>query len=69
MTGTAAAGLRIGMKNKSSRVLYFLLFVWGLISISYYIAGAAALREEWFYSATHARAPFVSRMMARRLRL
>lgn len=46
------------MRGKSARVLYLLLFVWGLISVSYYIAGAAALREEWFHGDRHARAPF-----------
>ncbi|MGA8596834.1 MAG: SpoIIE family protein phosphatase [Bryobacteraceae bacterium] len=46
------------MRRKSTRILYFLLFVWALISMSYYIAGATALREEWFHGERNARAPF-----------
>jgi phosphoserine phosphatase RsbU/P len=46
------------MRRKSARILYFLLFVWVLISMSYYIAGAIALREEWFHGERYAQAPF-----------
>lgn len=43
---------------ESLRVLYFLLFLWALISVGYYVAGSIALREEFFHAAKYARLPF-----------
>lgn len=45
-----------GAKSAWSR--YFLLFLWMLISASYYTAGVIALREEFFHAGKYARAPF-----------
>src|SRR6185437_8828638 len=39
-------------------ILYLLLFLWILISMGYYIAGAVALREEFFHASEYARDPF-----------
>jgi phosphoserine phosphatase RsbU/P len=46
------------MPGKPSKALYILLCAWILISMSYYVAGAAAMREKWFHSDRYARAPF-----------
>jgi len=43
---------------RSGRTLYVLLFFWILISFGYYIAGAVALREEFFHARNYARQPF-----------
>ncbi len=40
------------------RILYVLLFLWILISMGYYIAGAVALREEFFHASKYVREPF-----------
>jgi serine phosphatase RsbU (regulator of sigma subunit) len=37
---------------------YIALCLWAGISMSYYIAGAMALREQWFHGMRHARDPF-----------
>lgn len=46
------------MKNRRRRILYFLLSLWIVISMSYYVLGAIALREEFFHSAQYAEEPF-----------
>jgi sigma-B regulation protein RsbU (phosphoserine phosphatase) len=46
------------MKNRSSRTLYLLLCLWVAISMSYYVLGTVALREEFFHSAKYASDPF-----------
>jgi sigma-B regulation protein RsbU (phosphoserine phosphatase) len=46
------------MKNRRRRVLYFSLSLWIVISMSYYMLGAIALREEFFHSAQYAEEPF-----------
>ncbi len=46
------------MKNRNSRVLYLLLALWIVISMSYYVLGTIALREEFFNSAKYAEEPF-----------
>jgi sigma-B regulation protein RsbU (phosphoserine phosphatase) len=46
------------IKARSVQVFYSLLFLWILISMGYYIAGAVALREEFFHSAKYSRQPF-----------
>ncbi len=39
--------------QRPSRVLYVLLFLWMVLSFSYYIAGVGALREQWFRGDRH----------------
>jgi phosphoserine phosphatase RsbU/P len=46
------------MKRKSDAGLYFLLIVFAAFSMVYYIAGALALREEFFHASRYARQPF-----------
>lgn len=46
------------MKAKSSSGLYILLLLYAAASLTYYAAGVAALRQEWFHSAQHPRLPF-----------
>lgn len=46
------------MRSRSSRLLYGLLALYAAASLSYYIAGVAALLEEFFGGAHHAEAPF-----------
>jgi sigma-B regulation protein RsbU (phosphoserine phosphatase) len=46
------------MKRKSDAGLYFLLIVFAAFSMAYYIAGALALREEFFHASRYAREPF-----------
>ncbi len=46
------------MGLKSAKPLYLLLILIAVISMGYYIAGAAALREEFFHSGQYVRAPF-----------
>jgi sigma-B regulation protein RsbU (phosphoserine phosphatase) len=46
------------MKGKSTAALYVLLVFLAIISMGYYVAGALALREEFFHSAQYARSPF-----------
>jgi sigma-B regulation protein RsbU (phosphoserine phosphatase) len=46
------------MKRKSDAGLYFLLIVFAAFSMAYYIAGALALREEFFHASRYVRAPF-----------
>lgn len=41
-----------------TRVLYVLLALWAVVSMSYYVMGAVALREEFFNSSQYAHAPF-----------
>ena len=46
------------MKSKVNAGLYILLIVFAVFSMGYYIAGALALREEFFHASRYARAPF-----------
>ena len=46
------------MKNRNSRFLYFLLALWIVISMSYYVLGTIALREEFFNSSHYSETPF-----------
>jgi sigma-B regulation protein RsbU (phosphoserine phosphatase) len=46
------------MKSKVTAGLYVLLIVFAAFSMVYYIAGALALREEFFHASRYARAPF-----------
>jgi sigma-B regulation protein RsbU (phosphoserine phosphatase) len=46
------------MKSKSNALLYLLLAIWITVSMSYYILGALALREEFFHGSQHAGQPF-----------
>jgi sigma-B regulation protein RsbU (phosphoserine phosphatase) len=46
------------MKSKVTAGLYVLLIVFAAFSMGYYIAGALALREEFFHASRYARAPF-----------
>ncbi len=46
------------MKSKVNAGLYILLIVFATFSMVYYIAGALALREEFFHASRYARAPF-----------
>jgi len=46
------------MKNRNSRVLYLLLSLWIVVSMSYYVLGAIALREEFFNPSHYAAEPF-----------
>ncbi len=46
------------MKSKANAGLYVLLIVIATISMGYYIAGAVALREEFFHAGRYARTPF-----------
>jgi len=46
------------MKRKSAAGLYLLLIVFAAFSMVYYIAGAVALREEFFHASLYAREPF-----------
>lgn len=39
--------------QRPSRVLYILLFLWMALGLGYYVAGAAALREQWFRGDRH----------------
>jgi PDZ domain-containing secreted protein len=47
------------MKSRANTGLYVLLIVIATISMGYYIAGAVALREEFFHASRYARTPFV----------
>jgi len=44
--------------QRSSRVLYALLFLWMALGMAYYVAGTGALREIWFRGDRHGIAPF-----------
>ena len=46
------------MKRTSAVGLYILLVVFAAIGMAYYIAGAFALREEFFHASRYAHAPF-----------
>ena len=46
------------MKSKPTAGLYVLLIVIATVSMGYYIAGAVALREEFFHAGRYARTPF-----------
>jgi phosphoserine phosphatase RsbU/P len=46
------------MKSKATAGLYVLLIVFAAFSMGYYIAGAVALREEFFHASRYVRAPF-----------
>jgi phosphoserine phosphatase RsbU/P len=46
------------MKSKATAGLYVLLIVFATFSMVYYVAGALALREEFFHASRYARAPF-----------
>jgi phosphoserine phosphatase RsbU/P len=46
------------MKSKVTAGLYILLIVFAAFSMAYYIAGALALREEFFHASRYAREPF-----------
>ncbi len=46
------------MKNRNSRILYLLLSLWIVISMSYYVLGTIALREEFFNASHYAEEPF-----------
>jgi phosphoserine phosphatase RsbU/P len=46
------------MRPQPSKALYVLLFAVAVISMSYYVAGATALREKWFHGDRHAEFPF-----------
>ncbi len=46
------------MRSTSSRLLYWVLFLYAAVSMTYYIAGTLALRQEFFHGALHAEAPF-----------
>ena len=46
------------MKSKGTAGLYVLLIVFAALSMGYYIAGALALREEFFHASRYVRAPF-----------
>jgi hypothetical protein len=46
------------MKIRNSPVVYFLLSLWIVISMSYYVLGTIALREEFFNSSHYAEEPF-----------
>src|ERR1700683_3064181 len=41
-----------------TRLAYLLLILWAGISMAYYVAGVAALREEWFHGERHGTLPF-----------
>ena len=46
------------MKNRNRLLLYLLLSLWIVISMSYYVLGTVAMREEFFHSAIYAEEPF-----------
>jgi phosphoserine phosphatase RsbU/P len=46
------------MKTRNSRLLYCLLALWIVISMSYYVLGVIALREEFFNSSHYSEEPF-----------
>ena len=46
------------MKSKATAGFYVLLIVFAAFSMCYYIAGALAMREEFFHASRYARAPF-----------
>jgi phosphoserine phosphatase RsbU/P len=46
------------MKSKATLGLYVLLIVFATFSMGYYVAGALALREEFFHASRYVRAPF-----------
>ncbi len=46
------------MKSKATAGLYVLLIVFATFSMGYYVAGALALREEFFHASRYVRAPF-----------
>jgi sigma-B regulation protein RsbU (phosphoserine phosphatase) len=46
------------MKSRGTAGLYVLLIVFAALSMGYYIAGALALREEFFHASRYVRAPF-----------
>ncbi len=46
------------VRPKSSRTLYVLLFLYVAASLTYYVAGATAMLQEFFRSAEHVKAPF-----------
>jgi hypothetical protein len=59
MTGyMQAPPTKTAARPKSVVHSYIVLCLWAGISMSYYIAGAMALREEWFHGMRHARDPF-----------
>ncbi len=47
-----------GRQLMRTRVLYLLLALWAFVSMSYYVMGAVALREEFFNSSQYAHDPF-----------
>ena len=46
------------MKTRSNTALYLLLALLAFISVAYCLAGAVALREEFFHASRYPRAPF-----------
>jgi sigma-B regulation protein RsbU (phosphoserine phosphatase) len=46
------------MKSKTNAILYLLLALWVTVSMSYYVMGVLALREEFFHSSQYASQPF-----------
>ena len=46
------------MKSKVNAGFYVLLIVFAAFSMGYYIAGALAMREEFFHASRYARPPF-----------
>src|SRR5271170_2110294 len=46
------------MKSRTNTGLYVLLIVFATLSMGYYIAGAVALREEFFHASRYPRAAF-----------
>jgi sigma-B regulation protein RsbU (phosphoserine phosphatase) len=46
------------MKSKATAGFYVLLIVFAALSMGYYIAGALAMREEFFHASRYARPPF-----------
>jgi hypothetical protein len=46
------------MKSKATAGFYVLLIVFAAFSMGYYIAGALAMREEFFHASRYANPPF-----------